>query len=92
MPFIVSPGGAAFLPGDKQMIVSEYPTSASAGVYLVTIATREIKKLFTVSTIKNTYAQVVLSPDGKNIVYVSRDSFPAAYATLDVSRLVSSKR
>ena len=92
LPFSTAPGAAGFLPGDKQMIVSESPaTSKKPSVYLVTIATREIKKLFTYSSSNDRYAQVAPSPDGKSIVYVNRDSLPAGYATLDVARFLRAK-
>jgi len=93
MPFIIAPIGVGFLPGDKQLVVTENPQTSQQrpGVYLVTIATHEVKKLFSMRLGGNRSAEVSLSPDGKTILYTSRDSLPPAYATLDVSRLLRSQ-
>jgi len=97
LPFNISPGAAAFLPGDQQLLVSERASpnakdfQFTGGAYLVTLGSRETKKLFTFRTFKTAFAQLSLSPDGKSIVYTSRDSLPAGYATLDVSSVLKSK-
>ena len=97
LAFSVFPGAAAFLPGDKQLIVSGRspvkPTGATpfGGTYLVTLDTREVKELFRFRAEPNQFPQVVVSPDGKSILYTSRDELPAEYMSLDLSRFVKSK-
>jgi Tol biopolymer transport system component len=92
-PFIVSAGGIGFLPGEKQLIFGgNSATERRQGyVYAATIATGALKQLFPLALSGNApYAEFMISPDGKSVVYDTRDSLPAAYATLDVSSLLKS--
>jgi hypothetical protein len=97
LAFSVFPGAMAFLPGDKQLIVSGRapvkPTGATpfGSTYLVTLDTRDVKELFTFRAYPYQFAQVVVSPDGKSMLYTSRDTLPAEYMSLDLSRFVKSK-
>ena len=85
--FVVAAGTTVeFLPGEKQLMVVESPqTAKQPGVYMATIATGEMKRLFSINRTGNRYIQVSLSPDRKSILYTNADSMPAAYSTFDVS-------
>jgi len=86
-PFVISGGGIGFLPGDKQLIMVGHSSTEKQGhAYVTTIATGAIKQLFPLALSgRALLAELSLSPDGKSIVYTSRDSLPAAYATFDIS-------
>jgi len=90
--FVVAAGETVeFLPGEKQLMVVESPQTAKRPVvYLATIATGDMKRLFSFNRTGDRYVQLSLSPDRKSILYTSDDSLPATYATFDVSGFLKS--
>lgn len=94
LPFFAAGGdNLYFLAGDRQLVIAENSRGQkNPSVYLVTVATGEVKKLFGLRLLPNQVPQISVSPDGKTILYVNRDSQAASYATLDLSHVAGAKR
>jgi Tol biopolymer transport system component len=90
LPFAAASGDhLAFLPGNKQLVISENARANSTpALYLVTIAKGEVKKLVTLKRVSARAPDFAVSPDGNTVLYTNRDSVPSSSATLDVTRLI----
>jgi Tol biopolymer transport system component len=86
LPFNAAPGSdnPAFLPGNDQMVVTERPNGDAAPfVYLVTLSTRSVKKLFSVPRDGSRVPMITVSPDGKVVAYVAHERAVPAFFTMD---------
>ena len=90
LPFDAAGGyGMVWVPGDKQLVVAEnLRTTQTPSIYLVTISTGEVRKLFTVKRQGSRLPDIAISPDGHTILYTTRESVPGSLAALDVARII----
>lgn len=76
LPFPAAPGedNPQFVPGAQALIVTEDGRgTASPGMYLVSIATGEVKRLASVSSEIRVQPQVSVSPDGTKVLFWRND-------------------
>jgi hypothetical protein len=90
VPFAVfaGPNQRRFLPGDSAIVLWGGPTASEpdAGVYLVSIDTKSVKKLFTVP-LKSLTRELSVSPDGRTILYVTSETASPRVFIMDLSSL-----
>jgi Tol biopolymer transport system component len=95
LPFqmLNGPTGLRMLPGGSQVVVMGFPwqEERDVGVYLVTIETKAVKKLFTIP-ISSFTGELSLSPDGRTVLYVTNDLTTPRVYTMDLSSLRTSGR
>jgi Tol biopolymer transport system component len=95
LPFqmLNGPTGLRMLPGGSQVVVMGFPwqDERDVGVYLVTIETKAVKKLFTIP-ISSFTGELSLSPDGRTVLYVTNDLTTPRVYTMDLSSLRTSGR
>ncbi len=95
LPFFAA-GGARnpqFLPGARQLIVTEHVSDrlvGDPGVYLVTLATSSVRKLFTVPRDGSFQPEVAISPDGRTLLYTTMDLVSRTHYTIDLSMIIGS--
>jgi Tol biopolymer transport system component len=82
-----------FLPGGTQLVVMGAPwrQDSGIGVYLVSVATKSIKKLFSVP-ISVATGELSLSPDGRTVLYVTNEISTPRVFTMDLSSLRANSR
>jgi Tol biopolymer transport system component len=90
LPFMVSSGvsNLVILPGAKELLVVEsWRPDTDPGVYLVTVATKAMKKLFTYPSRpgRSGPPDIALSADGQSIAYMVWDAMTPTVSTIDVS-------
>ena len=90
LPFFVAPsaGAVAIGPGAKEIIVSEFLRQDSEpAVYVVTVATKAVRKLFTYPArlARSGASWVSMSPDGQTILSVMSEPPPPTVSTIDLS-------
>jgi Tol biopolymer transport system component len=93
LPFDVAPGedNPQFLQGSKQAVVVQGGRT-DHGVYLMSLPSGTVEKLFTLPNDNGLPGQVSVSPDGKSLAYVSHDSSPIRFFEWNVASLVSASR
>jgi len=95
LPFqtLNGPTGMRMLPGGSQLVVMGFPwqEERDVGVYLVTVETRAVKKLFTIP-ISSFTGELSLSPDGRTVTYVTNDLTTPRVYTMDLSSLRTNSR
>jgi Tol biopolymer transport system component len=95
LPFqmLNGPTGLRMLPGGSQLVVMGFPwqEERDVGVYLVTIETKAVKKLFTIP-ISSFTGELSLSPDGRTVTYVTNDLTTPRVYTMDLSSLRTNGR
>jgi Tol biopolymer transport system component len=97
LPFYAASGqnNPVILPGGKDLIVVEYlRQDTDPGVYLVNVATKAVKKLFTYPARPARYGppDIAISPDGRTIVYGMWEMLTPSISTMDLSPLRQSAR
>ena len=92
LPFSVAPGegNPHFLPGNRSAIIVERPNAKKEhSVYLMSLPSGSLTKLFTLPFDSDRPGQVVVSRDGKTILYVSNDPVTSAIAEWDLTPLLA---
>jgi dipeptidyl aminopeptidase/acylaminoacyl peptidase len=87
LPFFALPGESnpLILPGGKELIVLENRSpDTDPGVYLVTVATRSVKKLFTYGR-TGPVPEFAASSDGRSLLYLMSGTLTPSVSTLDLS-------
>jgi hypothetical protein len=92
-PMLNGPSALRFLPGGKQLVVTALPSQdeRNIAVYLVTVETKAVKKLFTIPIFSFTN-DLAVSPDGRTIVYVANETMTPRVFTMDLSSLRADAR
>jgi Tol biopolymer transport system component len=92
LPFFVAPtqGAVAIGPGAKELIVAEFVRpgqDADAGVYVVTVATKAVRKLFSYpGRLARTGAPLIsMAPDGQTFLSTMSEPPPPTVSTIDLS-------
>jgi Tol biopolymer transport system component len=90
LPFFVAPGPSrvVILPGAKHLIVVEaLRQDADPGVYLVTVATKTVSKLFTYPSqpARSGGPEIAVSPDGHTVLYTSWEALTPSFSTMNLS-------
>ena len=96
LPFSLLNGTASslrFLPGGTQLVAVAFPTAddRGIGVYLITVETKAVKKLFTLPIFGYT-GDLAVSPDGRTILYVANETMTPRVFTMDLSTLRSDRK
>lgn len=90
LPFSMlnGPTGLRMLAGGSQVVVMGLPWTEErdVGVYLVTLDTKAVKKLFTIP-ISSFTGELSLSPDGRTVLYVTNDLTSPRVYTMDLSSI-----
>jgi hypothetical protein len=77
----------AILPGAKDLIVVERPSSAANhGVYLVNAATNAVNKLFDYSP-QGRLPEISVSPDGRTVLALITEIPPPSVSAMDFSTI-----
>ena len=87
LPFqaMPTPGGLAVLPGGQAVVLAEAPyANPEPGVYLVTLATKSITKLFTYPA-RPGRIELTASADGRTVAYMVGDSTTPIISAIDLS-------
>jgi hypothetical protein len=82
--------GLAILPGAKELMVVEAARQdVDPGVYLVTVATKAVKKLFTYPSrpSRSGTPDITVSADGHTIAYTVWEALSPSFVTMDLSAL-----
>jgi len=92
-PMLNGPSALRFLPDGKQLIATALPSQdeRNIAVYLVTIETKAVKKLFTIPIFSFTN-DLTVSPDGRTILYVVNETTTPRVFTMDLSSLRANSR
>jgi Tol biopolymer transport system component len=90
LPFSAAAGVSSLviLPGAKElMVVEAWRPDADPGVYLVTVATKAMKKLFAYPSRpgRSGPPDVAISADGQSIAYMAWEAMTPTVSTIDVS-------
>jgi Tol biopolymer transport system component len=87
-PMLNGPSALRFLPDGKQLIATALPSQdeRNIAVYLVTVETKAVKKLFTIP-ISSFTNDLAVSPDGRTILYVANETMTPRVFTMDLSSL-----
>jgi Tol biopolymer transport system component len=90
LPFFVAPGptSIAILPGGKELIVTEFiRQDGDPGVYVVTVATKAVRKLFTYPArfARSGGPTIAIGPDGRTLLYTMSEPVPPTISTMDLS-------
>ena len=90
LPFFVAPGPTSIviLPGAKELIVTEFLTQAGdPGVYVVTVATKAVRKLFTYPArfARSGGPTIAVAPDGRTLLSTMSEPVPPTVSTIDLS-------
>jgi hypothetical protein len=90
LPFMAAVSGVslAILPGAKELLVVEqWRPDTDPGVYLVTVATKAVKKLFTYPSRpgRSGPPDIALSADGQSIAYMVWETMTPTVSAIDVS-------
>ena len=95
VPFAMLNGAPSlrFLAGGKELVATALPTpdERNIGVYLITVDTKTVKKLFTIPLFSFT-GELAVSPDGRTILYVSNETMTPRIFTMDLSTLRSDRK
>ena len=95
VPFSMLNGASAlrFLPGGTQLVATALPSEneRNIAVYLVTVDTKTVKKLFTIPIFSFTN-DLAVSPDGRTILYVANETATPRVFTMDLSSLRAATR
>jgi Tol biopolymer transport system component len=95
LPFqmLNGPNGLRILPGGSQVLVMGLPwqEERDIGIYLVTVDTKAVKKLFTIP-ISSFTGEFSLSPDGRTVLYVTNDLTTPRIFTMDLSSIRANNR
>jgi Tol biopolymer transport system component len=75
-----------FLGGSQLIVAGDVPDGQGVGIYLVDIAARSTKRLFSVP-FQNYSRELSVSPDGRTILYVTNDRSTPRVFTMDLSSL-----
>jgi len=92
-PMLNGPSALRFLPDGKQLIATALPSQdeRNIAVYLVTVETKAVKKLFTIPIFSFTN-DLTVSPDGRTILYVVNETTTPRVFTMDLSSLRADSR
>jgi dipeptidyl aminopeptidase/acylaminoacyl peptidase len=92
-PMLNGPSALRFLPDGKQLVATALPTQdeRNIAVYLITVETKAVKKLFTIPIFSFTN-DLAVSPDGRTIVYVVNETTTPRVFTMDLSSLRANSR
>jgi len=90
LPFMAAPGTATLtiLPGAKELVVAEaWRSDVDPAVYLVNVATKAVKKLFTYPSKpgRSGPPDLTVSPDGQTIAYTMWDATTPSVSAMDLS-------
>jgi hypothetical protein len=90
LPFMATPSatGLVILPGAKEFLVVEaLRQDVDPGVYLVTVATNAVKKLFTYPSRpgRSGAPDIAVSADGRTVAYAVWEALTPSFVTMDVS-------
>jgi len=90
LPFFATPGpsGVVILPGAKQLLVVEaLRQDADPSVYLVTVATRAVRKVFTYPARPARLGgpEVAVSPDGRTVLFAMWEALTPSFSTMNLS-------
>ncbi len=90
LPFFAAFGSSsvAVLPGAKELTVVEAPRQdVDPGVYLVTVATKVVRKLFTYPArpARSGGPEIAVSPDGQTVLYTVWEAPTPSFSTMDLS-------
>jgi uncharacterized repeat protein (TIGR03803 family) len=89
LPFLAAPDANLwFSPGNREIIIAESTRgNKNPGLYVVNMGSGDVKKLLEFRTLPNRIPNMSLSPDGKTLVFLNRNSEDAAFWSMDVSGL-----
>jgi hypothetical protein len=90
LPFFAAFGSSSVvvLPGAKELIVVEAARQdTDPGVYLVTVATKAVRKLFTYPArpARSGGPDISVSPNGRTVVYTVWEALTPSFSTMDLS-------